>query len=128
LRLSRWCGLTSGELASARRIFLFLLLGQDGLQCIAGLGDVGQINLRLYPLRRTRRDARAAGSTGALKMPAYLLGLVVFNRTGVGLALTQAEFSQHVKNLLALDFHLAREIVDSNLAHPPLFETCYPKP
>jgi hypothetical protein len=42
------------------------------------------------------------------------------------LAFTQAELSQHVKNLPALDFHLAREIVDSNLAHPPLFKTCYP--
>jgi hypothetical protein len=63
-----------------------------------------------------------------LKLPADLLGLVVFNRAGVSFALTQAELPQDIKNLLALDFHLAREIVDSNLAHPPLFETCYPKP
>jgi hypothetical protein len=46
----------------------------------------------------------------------------------VGLACAQAELRQYVKNLTALDFHLAREIVDSNLTHPPLFEICYPKP
>jgi hypothetical protein len=46
----------------------------------------------------------------------------------VSFALTQAELYQNIKNLLALDFHLAREIVDSNLAHPPLFKTCDPKP
>jgi hypothetical protein len=40
----------------------------------------------------------------------------------------QAELRQYVKNLPALDFHLAREIVDSNLTHPPLFKLCYPKP
>jgi hypothetical protein len=57
-----------------------------------------------------------------------LVGLMVFDRAGVGLAFTQAEFSQHVKNLTALDFHLSREIVNSNLAHPPLFRMCYPKP
>jgi hypothetical protein len=89
---------------------------------------VGKVNLGLDSLRRTRRGAGAAGSAAALKCPAHLLGFVVFNRTGVSLTLTQAELSQNIKNLFALDFHLAREIVDSNLAHPPLFETCYPKP
>jgi hypothetical protein len=58
----------------------------------------------------------------------HLLGLVVFNRAGMSLAFTQADFHQHVKDLLTLDFHLSREIVDPNLAHPPLFKTCYPKP
>jgi len=42
--------------------------------------------------------------------------------TGVGLAAFQAEFLQYVKNLLALDLKLARENVDTNLTHPPLFE------
>jgi hypothetical protein len=40
----------------------------------------------------------------------------------MGLAAGQAEFRQYVKNLPALDFHLACEIVDTNLTHPPLFE------
>jgi hypothetical protein len=61
-------------------------------------------------------------------MHANLLRLVFFQRTGVGFALGQAEFRQNVKNLPALDFHLAREIVDSNLTHPPLFRLCAPKP
>jgi len=52
-----------------------------------------------------------------------LVGLVLLDRAGVGLALAQAEFRQNVKNLPTLDFHLAREIVNSNLAHPPLFRS-----
>jgi 5-formyltetrahydrofolate cyclo-ligase len=63
-----------------------------------------------------------------LKVRANLVGLIVFQRTGVRLAAGQAEFGQYIKNLTALDFHLAREIVDSNLTHPPLFKMCYPKP
>ena len=63
-----------------------------------------------------------------LKVRANLVGLVVFDRTRVSFALTQAEFPEHVKNLTAFDFHLTREIVNSNLAHPPLFRMCYPKP
>ena len=52
----------------------------------------------------------------------------ILQGTGVGLAAAQAEFRQYVKNLPALDFHLAREIVDTNLTHPPLFKMCCPKP
>jgi hypothetical protein len=40
----------------------------------------------------------------------------------VGLAGSQAEFRQNIENLPALDFHLAREIVNTNLTHPPLFK------
>ncbi len=89
---------------------------------------MGKVNLGLDSLRCARLGTGAAGSAAALKYAAHLLGLVLFNRAGVSFTLTQAELSQNIKNLLALDFHLAREIVDSNLAHPPLFETCYPKP
>jgi hypothetical protein len=39
-----------------------------------------------------------------------------------------AEFRQYIQNLPAFDFHLAREIVDPNLTHPPLFKLCFPKP
>jgi hypothetical protein len=59
---------------------------------------------------------------------ANLVGLIVFQRTGVGLAGGQTELCQYVKNLPALDFHLAREIVDTNLTHPPLFKWWFPKP
>ncbi len=62
------------------------------------------------------------------QLRANLLRLVFLQRTGVGLAAGQAELRQYVKNLPALDFHLACEIVDSNLTHPPLFKICCPKP
>jgi hypothetical protein len=115
-------------LASLRLIFL--LLGQNGLHHVAGLGDVGEIDLRRNCLcgarRRSAAVARCPRST--LKLRTNFVGLVVFNRTGVGLALSQTELCQHVKNLTAFHFHLAREIVDSNLTHPPLFKTRDPKP
>ncbi len=88
-----------------------------------------QINLRGYGLRRTRRaSAGVTPLAPMLEVRADLVGLVILDRTRVRLALTQAEFSEHVKNLTAFDFHLAREIVNSNLAHPPLFRLCCPKP
>jgi hypothetical protein len=61
-------------------------------------------------------------------MRANLVGLIVLKRTGVGLSGGQAELCQYVENLPALDFHLAREIIDTNLTHPPLFKMWFPKP
>jgi hypothetical protein len=61
-------------------------------------------------------------------MRANLIGLIFLQRTGVGFARGQAELCQYIKNLPTLDFHLAREIVDTNLTHPPLFKICRPKP
>jgi hypothetical protein len=114
-------------MAAACRLFFFLLLGQDGLHHVAGFVDVRQINFGLKTLRSPRPLAGACGRPAI--MGTYLFRLVLFNRARVSeLAVTQAEFRQYVKNLPALDFHLACEIVDSNLAHPPLFKTCYPKP
>jgi hypothetical protein len=117
-------------MATPRRFLGLHLLCLDGPQNVAGLGDVGEIDFRNDALGSFgRRGAGAASRVlAALKMRANLVGLIVFQRTGVGLAACQAEFRQYVKNLLALDFHLAREIVDSNLTHPPLFKICYPKP
>jgi hypothetical protein len=40
----------------------------------------------------------------------------------------KAKLCQYVKNLTALYFHLAREIVDSNLTHPPLFKPAANQP
>jgi hypothetical protein len=111
-------------------LFLFLFLGQDGLQHVTGLGNMGEINFGRNALRRARGLraclARVPGST--LKMRPHLVGLIVLQRAGVGLAGGQAEFRQYVQNLTALDFHLSREIVDTNLTHPPLFKMCRPKP
>ena len=109
--------------------FLFLLLGQNGLQHVAGLGDVGEIDLGLNALWGARRRGVcvAAGLRGPLKLRANLVRLVVLKRTGVRLAAGQAELRQYVKNLPTLDFHLACQIVDSNLTHPPLFKVCCPR-
>ena len=63
-----------------------------------------------------------------LEMRANLVCFVLLDRTRVCLAFTQTEFPEHIQNLTTLDFHLAREIVNSNLAHPPLFRMCCPKP
>jgi hypothetical protein len=69
----------------------------------------------------------AGRARSALKLRANLVGFITLKAAGVGLACAQAEFRQYVKNLSALDFHLAREIVDTNLTHPPLFENPIPK-
>ncbi len=43
------------------------------------------------------------------------------------LACGKAQFPQNIKNFAALDFQLTRQIVDSNLTHPPLFKYALPK-
>jgi hypothetical protein len=112
-------------------LLLFLLLGcQDGLQHIARLGDVREIDLGRDRLccARGRGSGLSARARSTLVVRANLLRLVLLERTRVGLAARQAELRQYVENLPALDFHLAREIVDTNLTHPPLFNICYPTP
>ena len=122
-RRSLW---TNRRVGVPRFLFLFLLPGQHGLQHVSGLGHVRQIDLRSDGLGRARRRAGgvAARLGCPLKVRAHFLGFVLFERTGVSLAVSQAKLRQQVENLPALDFHLAREIVDSNLAHPPLFRVC----
>ncbi len=123
-------GRAHGQMAQARLLFFLQLGGQNGLERVAGLGYMGEIDFGGNGLRGARRRGTrvAAGARSALKMHANLLRLVLLQRTGVGLAGAQAEFRQNVKNLATLDFHLACEIVDTNLTHPPLFKMCYPKP
>jgi hypothetical protein len=117
-------------MAAPRRCFLLLLLGQNGLQHVAGLGDMRQINLGSNDLRGARclRACLARGARSMHKMGAHLVGLIVLQGTGVSFAGGQAKFCKHVKNLLALDLQLARENIDSNLTHQPLFGLCYPTP
>jgi hypothetical protein len=70
--------------------------------------------------------ARRTGS--AFKLRPDLYGFILLKRAGVGFAGAQAKLRQYVKNLAALHFQFACEIVDSNLTHPPLFDVFYPKP
>ena len=89
---------------------------RDGLQHIARLGDVRQVNLGLELVRRGRRGARAAGS-GRLLRNVLLdaLRLVFFDRAGVRFLLGDADFGKNVENLPALDLEFSRQIIDSNL-------------
>jgi hypothetical protein len=115
-------------MALARISLLLLLVGQNRFEDVTGLGNVGEIDFRRDGLRGAAGRAARGTARSAVKMHANLLRLILFQRAGVGLAGGQAELRQYVKNLPALDFHLACEIVDTNLTHPPLFESCYPSP
>ncbi len=105
---------------------LFFLL-QHGLHHIARLGDTRQVDLRLR-LRGCSlfRPGRGAFHASAVEERAYPLRLIVFQRTGMGLLLAHADLRQRVKNLFALDFQFACQIVDSNFTHPPLSPSSTP--
>ena len=112
-----------------RLIFLFLLLGQNGLHHIAGLGDVRQIDLG-NDGGRAVAGRRACGmrcrSRFLRKMRTNLIRLVALERTGVRFARRNTELRKNVENRARLYFQFFREIVDTNLAHPPLFNSVPP--
>jgi len=129
--LGNGCGsLAWRYLAPACLGFLFLFLGQNGLHHVSRLGDVGKINLRSKCLGSARRRAatRVTCMRPALEVLANLIRFVLFDRTRVGFALAHPELPEHIEDLSTFDFQLAREIVNSNLAHPPLFRMCCPSP
>jgi hypothetical protein len=82
-------------MAGARILLFLLLVGENGLEHIAGLGDVREVDFGLLALGRARSGAALAAAPGvALKLRANLVRFVVFERTGVGLAAGQAELRQ----------------------------------
>jgi hypothetical protein len=103
------------------------MLADDGFQDIAGLGNLRKIDLGLdaisFGATGTRRLSGGLGFAGATDVSPHLLGLVLFNRTGMGLLLGDADFNQGIENDLALDFQLSGQIVDSNLTHPPFLSS-----
>jgi len=111
----------------ARIFFLFLLLGQQRLHHIAGFGDVRKIDLGHYGFRAlaARRRPRVRG---ALRFPGKvrtnLLSFVKLQRAGVRLARRNPDSWKNVENRPRLYFQLFREIVNTNLTHPPLFNAC----
>ena len=137
---SRWRGGNRGSGRLGRRLrpgrhadvtsllLLFLLLGQDSLHHIAGLGDVRQIDLGNDAGRAVagRRGIRCRPRIRR-KMRANLFRLVAFERAGVRFARRHTEFRKNVENRARLNFQLFREIVDTNLAHPPLFNSVPPQ-
>ncbi len=127
-RRRRFCGFNRrcrlGNCVRMARFFLFLFfLGQNRLEHIAGLGYVRQIDFWRYGRSSIARISRTGVATARAtrKMRTYLFRLILLQRAGVGFAGAHAEFCQNLKNLPALDFQLPREIVDTNLTHPPLF-------
>jgi len=64
----------------------------------------------------------ARWTRSVVEVRAYFFRLMFFEGARVRFTRTHAELRQHVENLPALDFQLARKIVDSNLTHPPLFD------
>jgi hypothetical protein len=60
-------------------------------------------------------------------MGANLLRLVVFKRTGMRLLFGDAHLGQHIENCFTFDFQLSGQIVNSNLAHPPLCPSGLPR-
>jgi len=102
------------------------LLFPDGIQNIAGAGNLGKIDLGLdfvgLSTGGTRRLSRARRVTcSGTEMRPHFNGFVIFNGTRVGLFLGDPDFEKHVENRLAFDFQFSGQIVNSNLAHPPRF-------
>jgi hypothetical protein len=95
----------------------------DSAQHISRPGDIRQIDLGLDfvfgPSRAGRFRGRGSFFRITADMPADQYRLVLFDGAGVRLLLGDTDFGERVKNGLALDFQLTRQIVDSNLAHPP---------
>jgi hypothetical protein len=62
------------------------------------------------------------GTTAAatLQIGAHTLGFIAFQRTRMGLLFGDAHGCESIQDFPALDFQLARQIIDSNFTHPPL--------
>jgi hypothetical protein len=96
---------------------LGLLALKDGFKRIAGLGDLGEVELRFVVGRRLSRSAALAAVLEVLPDP---FGLVGFDGAGMGLS-GHADCFERVQNWPALHFQFPCQIVDSNFAHPSLF-------
>ncbi len=129
--LGRGNGRRLNRQAGMARIFLvLLLLGQNGLEDVAGLLDVGEIDLGNDLIRGVTRGGGGRMRSRALSLRevrANLGCLVRLQRAGVRFGSSNTELRKNVENRARLDFKLFREIVDTNLAHPPLFNPCRQK-
>jgi hypothetical protein len=95
----------------------------DQFQHIAGLGDMGEIDLGLDFILARRRPRRLGGTlrlgSSGLEMSPHSFCFVAFERTGMGLLFRDANQRQHVQYGFALNFQFPGQIVDSNLTHSP---------
>lgn len=67
----------------------------------------------------TGRCRDLLGIAGGAEVVTHLLCFVIFKRTGMCLFFGDAYFGECVENGLALNFQISRQIVNSNLTHPP---------
>ncbi len=119
-RRSRRCaGVVAGEESQPRQ--------QPPLLCavaarahVAGLGHLRPVDLWLLPIAAGAL-LHSALPGFPLQVSAHTLGLIALERTGMGLLFGYADRRQSVQDFPALDFQFARQIVDSNFTHPPLF-------
>jgi hypothetical protein len=95
---------------------------EDGLQGVARLGHLGEVELRLG-LRSL--SARTCTPVSTVEIVAHLFGLVGFNGAGMRLP-SNPDRLQSVQNWPALYFQFPCQIVDSNFAHPSLFTSLRP--
>ncbi len=107
-----------------RRHCRTLLFADDCFQHISWFRDMGQINLGLDVVCIGPGAASCLGHPMAFvrsaQVSANFLRLMLFERAGVRLLLGNPDFCKRIENGFALDFQLSRQIVNSNLAHPPL--------
>jgi hypothetical protein len=101
---------------------LSLLALEDGLEGVAGLGDLGEVKLRL-DLSRLSACARGAAST--IEVAAHLFGLIGLDGAGVRLSCNPDRLKR-IENRPALYFQFSCQIVNSNFAHPSLFASLRP--
>jgi hypothetical protein len=91
---------------------------------------VGKVNLGLEAFTFRLGSARGLSSLSiarSLKVDTDLLRLVLFQGAGMGFFLGDADFRQRIENGFAFDLQLSGQIVDSNLAHPPLSSSAVPR-
>jgi hypothetical protein len=91
--------------------YVRLLLADDCLQNIAGLGNVREIDLGLDSVRfrtaGTRRRTGLLRIAGTAKIASYFVRFMLFNRTGMRLFLGDTHRCKSVKNSSAFNFQIS---------------------
>jgi hypothetical protein len=96
----------------------------NGLQHIAGLGDLRQINLGLDLIGGSGPQPRFLCRSRFLRFPlkvlAHALNHVGIERARMALLIVDADGRQVVENRLAFDFQFSGQIVNANFIHSVL--------
>jgi hypothetical protein len=102
---------------------------QDRFQRVARLGDVREVKLRLqliFASGTTRSRPRRPISTTLLEMRLHLLRFFYADGTGVCFLFGDTDLGENVQDGLTLDFQFSRQVIDSNLIHPPSIVSAKP--